>query len=573
LTADPAGGIIFPSMHAERTSHIPMRFTLLAVSAMVCLLAIVEAEQNPTLPPRDSAPSAQGGTARIRGRVTAADTARPLPGVQVVLTASFGQLRVLTDMEGLYEFSGLAAGPYSISASKTGYLNLQYGQRRPFEPGKPVTVAAGRTLDRVDLSLPRAAVIVARVTDESGAPVSGVEVRAQRFGYRADGQRTLAAIYGPGSSNTDDRGEIRLFGLMPGEYLISAVYRMVTRASPVEGTFTEGFSATFYPGVISVSDATAVAVRVGEEKAISFPLVKSRLARVSGVVVDQQGRPANGATVSLRSVTPNVFTPIARVGADGRFEIAEVPPGDYSLSSTYDAFEGGDEPLTVAGLDIGDLRVVVGAGTSVTGRVVFEGASPPSGSIPRFRIALSPVLRTAAPGARSARITSPDANGRFGFAGVSGRVIVDITSPEEWMMKSVTIGPNEFTNSVLDLGDREALTNVVITVTSRVTSVVGQVADAAGQTASDYVVVLVPAESYDLAITSRRVRAIRPATDGTFTTKGILPGRYAAVAIEVLEDGRQFSPEVHQRVRRVGQQFSVREGETATLRLRLTPDF
>src|SRR5262245_32043873 len=215
-------------MHAERTSDISMRFTLLAVPVLICLLAVVEAEQNPQLPPRDSAPATPGSTARIRGRITAADTAQPLARVQVVLTGSSGQLRVLTNTDGLYEFSGLAAGPYSISASKTGYLNLQYGQRRPFEPGKPVPVAAGRTIDRVDLSLPRAAVIVARVTDDLGSPVSGVEVRAQRFEYRADGQRMLAAIYVQGQSGTDDRGEIRLFGLMPGEYVVSATYRVVT---------------------------------------------------------------------------------------------------------------------------------------------------------------------------------------------------------------------------------------------------------------------------------------------------------------------------------------------------------
>ena len=51
-----------------------------------------------------------------------------------------------------------------------------------------------------------------------------------------------------------------------------------------------------------------------------------------------------------------------------------------------------------------------------------------------------------------------------------------------------------------------------------------------------------------------------------------MPGRYMAVAVAALEDGRQFAPEFQQQVRRLGQEFSMREGEAETLNLRLAPD-
>ena len=37
---------------------------------------------------------------------------------------------------GAYEFKDLAAGRYSLNASKGSYVGLSYGQTRPLEPGK-----------------------------------------------------------------------------------------------------------------------------------------------------------------------------------------------------------------------------------------------------------------------------------------------------------------------------------------------------------------------------------------------------------------------------------------------------
>jgi hypothetical protein len=165
-----------------------------------------------------------------------------------------------------------------------------------------------------------------------------------------------------------------------------------------------------------------------------------------------------------------------------------------------------------------------------------------------------------------------DADGRFGFAGVTGRVIVETTLPEGWVMKSVVVEGDELIDTPVDLGGRATLSNMVITVTNRLTTVRGQVSDARGLPVRDYVVVMVPAETFDTGIMARRVRAVRPGLDATFTARGLRPGRYLVTAVEALEEGLQFSPEFQQHVRRLGQELSLREGETATLSLRLTPD-
>ena len=524
-------------------------------------------------PARDaSRPAAQSSTARIRGRILAADTGRPVGRAQVTLSGSPAEpRRTLTDADGRYEFNGLPAGSFSVSASKTGYGNLQYGQRRPFEPGTPVAVAGGRTVDRIDISLPRGAVIAVRVTDDLGDPMAGVEVRAQRFQYRPDGQQTLTAIYGtiPGPNVTDDRGELRVFGLMPGEYLVSAVTRSAGAAAS-----SEGFAPTFYPGVISPGQAAPVSVQIGEETAVQFSMATSRLARVSGVVVDSQGQPANSGRVTLGSTANPGAILAANAAADGTFAIEAVPPGEYGVLTTSNTVEEALATLTVAGVDISDLRIVLSPGTTVSGRLLFEGGSPPAGAMSPFRVVLEAAnapLPLAGVMSRS-RTAAPDAEGRFGFTGISGRILVGATAPEGWMMKSVVVNGDDVTGAPLDLGDRVTLPNVVITLTNRLTRVSGQVSDARAQPVRDYVAVIVPAETYEVGVMARRVRAIRPGPEATFTTQGVMPGRYLAVAVEGLEDGRQFSPEFQQHVRRLGQEFILREGETATLNLRLTPD-
>jgi hypothetical protein len=134
-------------------------------------------------------------TARIRGRVFAADTGKPLPGAIVTLVdtrASNPTQRqgrwIRTGVDGEWEAQDLSAGAYLLSVSKAGYLKIEYGQKRPFERGKTLDVLAGQLLDRIDITLPRAAAITGRVFDEFGDPAATVFVRALRQRY-GDGRR------------------------------------------------------------------------------------------------------------------------------------------------------------------------------------------------------------------------------------------------------------------------------------------------------------------------------------------------------------------------------------------------
>jgi hypothetical protein len=232
-----------------------------------------------------------------------------------------------TNSNGVFEFTELPAARYTLTASKTGYLTLQYGQRRPLEPGKPIDLAAGQTLNSLDFTLPRGSVITGRVVDEFGEPVPDASVQAMRFQYMG-GQRQL--VPAGRMAQTDDIGQFRVFGLAPGDYYVAATVRSqglgqaiaaevvdrvqsgnaaagvaVDVASSLPGTFvtgtsdgnfqffggepveSTGYAPTYYPGTTNASEAQRITVGVSEEvPGVSFSLSPVRLARISGTALD-----------------------------------------------------------------------------------------------------------------------------------------------------------------------------------------------------------------------------------------------------------------------------------------------
>jgi Carboxypeptidase regulatory-like domain len=74
----------------------------------------------------------------ISGRIVAADTGKPLRRARI--TANAPELggetpSTSTSVEGRYELKDLPAGRYAIRVTRSGYLSLQFGQRRPLEQG------------------------------------------------------------------------------------------------------------------------------------------------------------------------------------------------------------------------------------------------------------------------------------------------------------------------------------------------------------------------------------------------------------------------------------------------------
>ena len=549
------------------------------------------------MPPRDNMP-APTGTARISGRVVAADTGSPIRRAQINVNSREAQFNrsVTTDSEGRYEFASLPAGRYRLFVDKAGYVALEYGQARPFEAGKPLDIADGQALEKIDFSLPRGSAITGRVTDEFGDPITDVQVEALRYQF-VNGERQL--VNAGRSAQTDDLGAYRIFGLMPGDYVVRASMRRSMPGGP-RGADVEpmGYPGTYYPGVTDVSQAQTVTTALGQElSSIAFPLVPARLSRISGTVMGSDGRPLPGAMVMIRArssgglgaLRMNIVNGGAnQVRPDGSFQLTNVPPGDYVLDVqqrpqnvrglqdiNLSQLEFASMPVSVSG-DIDNLTIVTTPGVTVSGRVAYLGQSAPTTTQSMQVVAVPP---SGGPSAIGMLINAKALGGgrvgqdsTFELRGIAGPQMLRVQGvPAGWMLKSITVDGTDITDGVYDFKPGNNVTGLVVTITDRVTDLTGAVRDARGQPVTDYVLVAFSEDTKLWGPQSRYVQTTRPNQNGTFSIKGLPPGRYLAAVVPALENGLQNDPAVLEQLRPRARGFSLSDGQTLNLNLEMSP--
>ena len=544
------------------------------------------------LPPRDAraATPTVTGTAAIRGRVFAADTGKPLrrARIQVGSPALGGEGRTTsTDADGRYEVNNLPAGQYNINVTRSGYLRLSYGQRRPFELGKPFNLANGQRADNVDFTLPKMSLITGRVLDEANEPISGVRVWALRPIY-FEGRRRLVPVGQP-ASMTDDAGQYRILGLIPGSYFVMADMNETWTVVENGVERVMGYAQTYYPGTPGVTDARRVTVGVGEEASnTDFALVPGGAATISGVVYDSQGRPAGGRQLQIGQEYrgPGMTFAFSSNGAttagDGTFRLQNLPPGEYKITvrTTTDingsvVQESAAMPITVSGVDIDNLLLTTSSGWSLSGTVVSDTGDPlPSATAARFRVTARPVSSDGlamgpglGPAPDNGRVTDI---GSFTVSGLLGATRLRVNAPDGWTVKSIQFDGRDVTDEAIDARSGDALAGVQVVVTNKVNVVAGSLTDARGAATSDGTVLVFADDAQKWIEDSRFVRSARPDQQGTFEIKGLPQGDYLAVALEYVEDGSWNDPDFLESIRRYGQRLKLTDtagSQTVALRL------
>jgi hypothetical protein len=538
------------------------------------------------------APSATG---RISGRVIAGDTGRPIVRARVSLSAPQGGGRVvLTDNTGAYELTGLPEGRFTLQASKSGFIALQYGQRRPLQAGTPIQIGAGQELRGVDFRLPRGGAISGRVFDENNDPMPGIPVRVLEYRY-AQGNRQLMDV---GNAQTDDRGEYRVWGLNPGEYYVSATPPPPLgnaargggpgpfggRGLPVASAAEQesfGYAPTYFPGVTSVGDARPVALGLSSELAdVSFSVTLVRTARISGRVTNADGTPAANGNLTLVTDAPGRNggsigrTYGARVAGDGQFTIANVPPGRYTLrarSGPGGRGRGGAAaspmfasiPLVVSGEDVANVQIALAPAASVSGTATFEStqnaAAPPPN---QFRVMAPPADFD---GSGNGQTAIDARTGTFTIQGLApGEHLLQAQSPRGWTLKSALVDGRESVDRPFQLGPGQKLANVTLVFTDRITEVAGTVADGRGAPVTDYTVLAFPDDESLWRPQSRHIMTARPDQNGRYQLRGLPAGRYFLAVIDPAVQGEWFEPAFLQAQRSGAKQILLGEGESKT---------
>jgi hypothetical protein len=537
------------------------------------------------VPPRD-AQQAPPGTATLRGRVYAGDTGQPLRKAQVrIFSTNPGagggivspeNRLAMTDGSGRFEFDHVRAGRYTVTVQKAGYVNLSFGQQRQNDAAKPIDVLDGLTIEKIDISLPRGGVITGRILDEFGDPVADVQVGAVRNLYTGGSRRLVPAGR---MGTTNDIGEFRLAALPPGEYYVSATYRNFN-VSPQEDTNDRGgYAPTYYPGTPDLSSAQKVAVAIGQTvNDITLALLPVRTARVSGTAVDSRGQALRGVVIAAPRgglQFGGFASQPGQIRPDGSFAMTGLTPGDYTLQVQGQAVNGPDAEyasteVTVAGVDLTNVRIVSVKPSTITGRVVFASGDPASLKASTVRLIVQPafiggpLLGPFPPPAAPHDDWSFQSSARAGMV----RVALQGLPAGRWNLKAVRHHGVDITDSGLEVRPGEDLSDVEVVMTDQIASLSGLVTNGRGDTVKDYWTVVF-ARDRDKWAAGRYVRMSRGDQDGRFRFTGLPAAEYLAIAVDSLDPGEVNDPEFLTRAETRASRFSIGEGETKTLDLKL----
>ena len=528
------------------------------------------------------------GTAVIKGQITAGGTGAPVRRAQVRAMSMEGRGGGVTssDGNGLFEIKDLPAGRFTVSVMKSGFAQAFFGQRRPGDPGTPIDLADGQTAEKVNFVLSRGGVISGVIVDDGGEPVAGTQVAAVRYQWISGTRRLVPAPSEGSNDRTDDRGGFRLYGLPPGEYFVSASNRNNSFMAPgMTSTESEGFAPTYYPGTPNVAEATRITLKGGQEMSgANFALIVARMARVRGRVVNSRGEPSTGMMGMLQPADPyggmmmmNMSN--AMIGPDGSFEFANVSPGRYNLNIRSNGgmqnpnAEFAVMPLTVGNDDIDGLLVTTHVGAIARGMVTTDDGQPPpfrAAQVQVFAQMMEPQAMFGSPGQNRMQddytfeMTGLFDRRRFS-ASMGGPGLAS-----GWYLKAVLYDGQDITDTGMDFVPGRTYEGIQIVFSQKTTDLAGAVTDDRNRPVLDATVIVFPANRERWTFQSRYVRTMRPDTNGRFSIKNLPPEDYLIIAVQNLEPGQASDPEFLTRAREEARPFSLVEGETKAVDIRLS---
>jgi hypothetical protein len=480
-----------------------------------------------------------------------------------------------TDSGGHFALKRLDPGEYRLRVGRVGFVTSEYGQRKPGDPGAILTLRPGQEIDDLIFRLVPAGVIAGHILDEDGEPLPSVEVSALREVY-TEGKRNLSTT---AVVETNDLGEYRLFGLPPGRYFVNALYTQWNRlgenadepAEPAEAS-SQGYAKMYYPGMPDAEKANTIVVKAGEEiPSIDMLMRQVLVYRIRGHVFNHiTHKPGVGTNIILVPKTTgheweftNQQATVQK--ADGSFEIAEVLPGSYVLISYW--FDEGRAYSSRTAVDVGNadvdgLGVAISGGTSINGRVMWDGR--PALDKDELTVTSTPEDTHFFFGAK----TRVNQDNSFTLRELGeGTYTVDVSGQsKDCYIKDVAYAGSSVFNEGFTVA-RGSAASLEITISSHGARVQGTVTDQNSLPAPGVWVVLVP----DAAHASQHRLYKQQTTDqyGHFDLRGTAPGDYRLFSWDEAEEGAWEDPDFLKpfEEKGLGEKVRVQDGDTKSINI------
>jgi len=549
--------------------------SLLALLLLFVVPSLVLA-QTPTMP--DARPEARKETCTLSGTVVRRLDGAPLRGATVWLGNDESHERTIattTAADGRFELRNVPAGHYTLSVHRNGYVEAQYGQKKPNDPGSTLTLRPGQKLADLVFKLGRTGAITGLVFDEEGEPMQGIHVNAVRKVYVNGKMRSQSVD----ERESNDLGEFRLFGLSPGRYLISAepeTWNRVVGDREFSGADKsggeKGYTKLYYPGVTDSGKASAITVKEGDEIAsVDFLMKQVTVYRVRGKIVNLLPKPGGRRWSQVQVLRINQGAGWESIGAtssgdaDGSFEIRGIPPGTHTIRVMSRLDDGRmvvtQQDITVGNADVEGLTLTIEEGVNIPGRVTWDGAP----RLERQRLVITAIStgNEPFPGTQ----TEVDDNNQFILKNVhDGEFRLDAWGiSKDCYIKEVRYSDSIVPDATIRVA-KDVVGSLEITLSSRGAHVQGTVLN------ED---TLPAVGAWGVAIPDKKTRraSYSANTDqyGHFEVRGLPPGKYELFSWAGLQQGAWEDPEFLKEYAAKATVLEVNEGDTKTVELKLIP--
>ena len=445
------------------------------------------------------------------------------------------------DGTGHFVFKDVDPGAYRLSADRQGYF---------YDSGKwglalRVEVSTGEQRKDLRLRLMPTAVVTGQIMDENADPIQHVQVKLLARAYR--GRRMVLDVAGLGL--TDDRGEYRIYDVLPGHYYILAQATATLRAKGLQVIGATGivgviqvasgaepdpepdftYAPQFYPGTSDFLQAQSLPVRPGEELHSDFLMTSSPSVAVQGKVVNGiTGAPANHPVVTV-SWSEHWDSGIdAKVSAeDATFEAHDLAPGTHTLRTSFTE-DGltytGQQTVEVGPLGIRNVLLIGLPDSEIAGTVRVEGSEQERSAVKRVAIEF---LGKDTPNRSTATATLPDLQFKTALHPGDSYTVAALNLPLDYYLKGVNLSGHRVLKNDVVVSDRRGAIELVVSPDGG--HLEGTVVDDNGQPVAAAVVLVPEATKRDDRSLFRQSVA---SSKGKFALRGIAPGTYTLLALD-----------------------------------------
>jgi protocatechuate 3,4-dioxygenase beta subunit len=252
-------------------------------------------------------------------------------GARVVAEGPDDEHTVRSAADGSFSFAGLGGGRWRVRASAPGLHGVL----------PSILIDPGQRADGIVVVATPAARVSATVVVDDGTPCIDGNVRL-----------TEPASSDSAWSSTDAKGEVLFDAVSPGVWDVEV---------ECEGTDPSGERPKV---VVAQTDLSGLVFRV------------RRGLAARGIVVDDDGAPIAGISLSARVEGSSPRSVSATSGKDGSFALAGLSQGSWLVSANDVRFVDVDTKIEIGAAGLSGLRIVASRGAQVHGKVV-DGAGLP----------------------------------------------------------------------------------------------------------------------------------------------------------------------------------------------------